>query len=60
MDPLTGRKLYLRESTTDEAEAQRIRRLAAQVDERRHAKTNAWFRTAMEAWLPTHDVEETR
>ena len=30
MDPLTGRKLYLRESTTDEAEAQRIlRRLTA-------------------------------
>ncbi len=60
MDPLTGRKLYLRESTTDEAEAQRIlRRLTAQVDEQRHAKTNASFRTAMEAWLRTHEVEET-
>jgi len=60
VDPLTGRKLYLRESTTDEAEAQRIlRRLTAQVDEQRHAKTNASFRTAMEAWLRTHEVEET-
>jgi integrase len=60
LDPLTGRKLYLRESTTDEAEAQRIlRRLTAQVDEQRHAKTNASFRTAMEAWLRTHEVEET-
>jgi hypothetical protein len=49
LDPLTGRKLYLRESTTNEAEAQRIlRRLTAQVDEQRHAKTNASFRTAIE------------
>jgi hypothetical protein len=60
LDPLTGRKLYLRESTTDEAEAQRIlRRLTAQVDEQRHAKTNGSFHTGMEAWLRTHEVEET-
>src|SRR4051794_13047719 len=60
LDPLTGRKLYLCESTTDGAEAQRIlRRLTAQVDYQRHAKTNASFRTAMEAWLRTHEVEET-
>jgi hypothetical protein len=60
MNPLTGRKLYLRESTTNEAEAQRIlRRLTARVDEQRHAKTNASFRTATEAWLRTHEVEET-
>jgi integrase len=59
-DPLTGRELRLRESTTDETEAKRIlRRLTAQVDEQRHAKTNATFRTAMEAWLRTHEVEET-
>ena len=59
-DPLTGRELRLRESTTDEAEAKRIlRRLTAQVDEQRHAKTNASFRTAMEAWLRTHEVEES-
>lgn len=55
-----GRELRLRESTTDEAEAKRIlRRLTAQVDEQRHAKTNASFRAAMEAWLRTHEVEET-
>jgi integrase len=60
LDPLTGRKLYLRESTTDGAEAQRIlRRLTAQVDDGRHAKTNASFRTAMEAWLRTHEIAET-
>ncbi|MCW2905155.1 MAG: integrase family protein [Streptosporangiaceae bacterium] len=59
-DPLTGRELRLRESTTDEAEAKRIlRRLTAQVDEQRHAKTNASFRTAMEAWLRTHEIEES-
>ena len=59
-DPLTGRDLRLRESTTDEAEARSIlRRLTAQVDEERHAKTNASFRTAMLTWLRTHEVEET-
>jgi integrase len=60
LDPLTGRRLYLRESTADEAEARRIlTRLRARVDEQRHAKTNATFRTAMDAWLRTHEVEET-
>src|SRR5689334_6902832 len=60
LDPLTGRKLFLRESTTNEAEAQRIvRPLTAQVDEQRHAKTKASFRTAMAAWLRTLEVEET-
>ena len=45
---------------TDEAEAKRIlRKLTAQVDEQRHPKTNASFRTTMEAWLRTHEVEET-
>ena len=39
VDPLTGQRMYLSESTTDEAEAQRILdRLRAQVDEQRHAK----------------------
>jgi hypothetical protein len=60
VDPLTGRRLRLCESTTDEAEAQRIlRRLTAQVDQQRHARTNAAFRTAMDPWLRTHEVEET-
>jgi integrase len=60
LDPLTGRRLYLRESTADEAEARRIlRRLTTQVDGQRHARTNASFRVAMDAWLRTHEVEET-
>lgn len=51
IDPLTGRRLYLRESTTDENEAPRtLTRLTARVDEQRHAKTNASFRVAMETW----------
>ena len=59
-DPLTKRKLYLRESTTDEREAEKIRtRLLAQVDAHRHSKTRATFRVAMDKWLRTHDVEET-
>jgi len=58
-DPLTGRRSYLNESTTDEAEARRIlTRLVAQVDAQRHAKTSGSFRVAMESWLRTHDVEE--
>ena len=60
LDPLTGRRLYLRESTTDEAEARRIlTRLRAQVDEQRHAKTNASFSAAMDAWLRVHAIEES-
>lgn len=58
VDPVTGSRLYLRESTTDADEADRIMtRLCAQVDEQRHAKTNATFRSAMELWLLTHEIE---
>lgn len=59
-DRLTGRKLYLRESTSCECEAEKIRtRLLAQVDARKHSTTRATFRVAMDKWLRTHDVEET-
>lgn len=59
-DPLTGKRLYLRESTTDEREAERIlNRLCAQVDEQRHARTRATVRTAFEDWLRVHDIEES-
>jgi integrase len=60
VDPLTGQRMYLTESTTNEAEAKRIlTRLLAEVDEQRHAKTRATFRTAMESWLKIHEVDET-
>ena len=59
-DPLTGRKLYLRESTTDESEVDKIlTRLLSQVDEQKYPKTRATFRVAMDKWLRTHEVEET-
>lgn len=48
IDPLTGKRLYLSESTTDEKEAQRIlTRLRAQVDADRHAKTNGTLGVAV-------------
>jgi integrase len=60
VDPLTGQRMYLSDSTTDEAEAERIlTRLLAQVDEQRHAKTRATFRAAMTEWLQLHEVEES-
>lgn len=58
VDPVTKRRLYLRESTSDPREAERIlTRLCAHVDEQRHAKTNATFRAAMQLWLKTHEIE---
>jgi hypothetical protein len=46
---VTGTRLYLRESTTDPDEADRImNRFGAQVDEQRHDKTKATFRAAMD------------
>ena len=60
VDPLTGQRMYLSESTTDEAEARRILdRLRAEVNDQRHAKTRATFRAAMEAWLRVHEIEDT-
>lgn len=60
LDPLTGHKLYLRESTTVASEVDKIlTRLLGQVDEQKHPKTRATFRVAMDKWLRTHDVEET-
>ncbi|WP_308283120.1 tyrosine-type recombinase/integrase [Pseudonocardia nigra] len=59
-DPLTGKEIRLTASAKTEAEAKAIlKRFRAQVDEQRQAKTNATFRVAMDAWLRTHDVEET-
>jgi hypothetical protein len=58
VDPATGRKLYLRESATDEKEADRaLTRLCAQVDEQRYAKTNATFQAAIEKWLRINEID---
>ncbi len=59
-DPLTGKPNYLTESTRDEAQAQKIlTRLLAQVDEQRNPRTKATLGAALEAWLRTHEAEET-
>ena len=60
LDPLTGKRMFLSESTTDAVEAERIRRrLVAQVDDQRGPRTGATFGRALDAWLRTHEAEET-
>lgn len=60
VDPLTGKRTYLSDSTTDERKAEKIlTRLRAQVDKQRNARTQGTLRTAIEEWLPNHDVEES-
>jgi integrase len=60
IDPVTGRRLYLNGSTTDEKEAERIRtRLLAQVDEQRHARTNATLGYVVREWLRLTDLEDS-
>src|SRR6266516_4507835 len=58
LDPLTGRRMYETDSTTSPKEVESIRaRLITLVDQQRHARTKATFRTTMEAWLKIHEVE---
>lgn len=60
VDPLTGKDHYLTESTRDEREAQKIlTRLLGQVDEQRNPRTKATLGAALDAWLRTHEAEET-
>ena len=56
-DPLTGKGVYLDESTTDEAEAKRILNVfRAQVDEQ-HEPALFWI--AIEEWLDVHELGES-
>ncbi len=58
IDPLTNQRMYLSESTTDEAEAERIRnRFLAQVDAQQNPRTRATLGAALDAWLRIHEVE---
>jgi integrase len=60
VDPLTGKRLYLTESTSDEREAERIlTRFQAEVDAQRNARTRAVFTLAIEEWLKVHELEDT-
>lgn len=58
-DPVTGKKVYLTESTTKgQREAERIRtRLLAQADRQRQAESKANFGYVLDAWLTTHEVD---
>ncbi len=61
IDPLTGERMYLRESTTDPAEAERIRtKFLSQVDDGRNAKTRATLGAVLESWLRWGVVGRTR
>ena len=58
LDPLTGQRMYLSESTTDEAESKRIlNRLRAEVESQQQARTRATLGAALDAWLRVHEVE---
>jgi hypothetical protein len=59
-DPITGKRLYLSESSTDLAQAKKIRaKFRAQVAEQRSARTKATFRHAIGEWLKVHEIEDT-
>jgi site-specific recombinase XerD len=59
-DPVTGKRVYLDESTTDEAEAERIRtRLLAQVDKQNQARTKGTLGYAIEEWLRVQELEQS-
>lgn len=58
IDPLTGRRFYLSDSSTNLAEARRIRnKFRAEVDEQRHARTNGTLNVAFTEWLRSHEAE---
>lgn len=60
LDPITGRRIYLTGSTTDERQAEKIRtRLLEEVDAQRSARTRATLNAALDDWLRVHEVEET-
>jgi integrase len=59
VDPVTGKPRYVTETARDEKEAERVqRRLLTEVDDQRHARTNATLGAAIDAWLRVHEAEE--
>ena len=59
-DPVTGKDIYLTESTGDEAKVEEIRtRLLAQVDRQRHAATKASLAYTLDEWLPVHEAKDS-
>jgi hypothetical protein len=59
VDPVTGRANYLTESAATQKQAERaLRRLTAEVEEQRGARTKATLAMAVDAWLKIHEVED--
>jgi hypothetical protein len=58
IDPLTGRKRYLKEVAPDAADVA-LTKLQHQVDEDRHPKTAMTVRQAIEQWLDVARLSET-
>ncbi|ANY06754.1 site-specific integrase [Pseudonocardia sp. HH130630-07] len=59
-DPVSGRKIYLRGSRPSRTEAEQLlKKFVGQVAAQRHATTRASLRTTIEAWLGTHELEES-
>ncbi|WP_406048276.1 tyrosine-type recombinase/integrase [Kribbella sp. NBC_00889] len=60
VDPVTGKPVYLSESTTDEAKVNEIQtRLQAKVDRQRNAATKATLEYALSEWLEVHEADES-
>lgn len=59
-DPVTGKDVYVSESTVDEHRVDEIKtRLLAKVDSQRGASTNASLGYVLERWLAIHEGEPT-
>jgi len=60
VDPVTGKPVYLSESTTDEDKVDEIQtRLQAKVDRQRNAATKATLEYALSEWLEVHEADES-
>ena len=60
IDPLTGKRRYLRESASSRSEAQKLAtRLLAQVDEQRHPRTGTTVGALLDQWMEVSNHDET-
>jgi integrase len=58
-DPVTGKDVYLAESTTDERKVDEIRiRLLAKVDKQRNASTKASLGYVIDQWMAVHEGDK--
>lgn len=59
-DPVTGKQTYLTGSTSTERDAERLRiKLLAQAQAQRGTATRRTLARAIDAWLETHEAEQT-